>query len=820
MVLIGASVFAGIIGDIKDSVVILIVVVINAMLGFYQEYRAEQSLAALKKMLAPEAEVRRNTKPKIVPANQLVPGDIVLLDAGDRVPVDGRVIIAYNFKVDESSLTGESHTVGKHFQAISEKNTPLAERDNMLYMNTTVTCGRAEILVVATGMNTETGNLANMLSEAEESSTPLQIQLDNLGKRLSAIIGVIVIVMLIGGILRGEPWVKMVMTTIALAVAAIPEGLPAVVTVTLALGMQRMVKHRAIVKRLSAVETLGCTTVICSDKTGTLTLNQITARKLYTSGHLLSVSGEGYKCSGEICADDGEAAEFEQMLLPLALCNDAHLRSGEVIGDPMEGALIVLLAKGGLDREVLLKKYPRIAEIPFDAAHKLMATFHLDGDQVRVFIKGAPDILIEQCRYLYNRDGDILLDEKGKESLLLVNDSFAKDGLRVLASASRCLPVSEFYSESNLFDYLDDLRLNGLVGLMDPPRSEAKEAIELCHRAGIAVKMITGDQKITATAIAHELGIEGEVISNKELDVLNDAQLTRCINDIGIFARATPEQKVRIVHALKSSGHVVAMTGDGVNDAPALKNADIGVAMGITGSDVTKEAATMVLTDDSFATIVHAVEEGRTIYDNIIKFVRFQLSTNIGAILTVFIAPLLGLPLPFNPIQLLWINIIMDGPPAMELGMDPTRPGAMDAPPRTANERILNLRRLSNLAAYGIIMTVGTLGMLLWSLQTKSEEEALTLAFTTFVLFQVFNVFNARSDNGSAFNYTFFKNSILWLALVGVVCLQFLVVHWAPAQEIFHTTALSLQDWGVATLVASSVLLLEELRKKILNIQF
>ena len=816
LVLIGAAVLAGTIGDMKDSIAILVVVLINALLGFYQEYRAEQSLAALKKMLAPEAEVRRNGKTSMISAEQLVPGDIVLLDSGDRVPADGRVIVAHNFEVDESSLTGESHTVGKRSKALLNKNAPLAERNNMLYMNTTIARGRAEMVVIATGSETEMGRLAGMLAEAEEAPTPLQIQLDGLGKRLALIAGVVVVIMLIGGLLRAEPWLQIVMTAIALAVAAIPEGLPAVVTVTLALGLHRMAKHRAIVKRLAAVETLGCTSVICSDKTGTLTVNQMTARVLYTRGQCFTVEGEGYTTNGRIIAGDNvEPADLNPVLVPLALCNDAHLRAGQVIGDPMEGALLVLAAKGGLVQDTLQEHTPRIAEIPFDAAHKYMASFHLQGERIHVYVKGAPEVLIEQCTTYLDSHGDAALDIDAKALFRAQNTSLAAGGLRILAVASRTISASEFDPAGDLFAYMQELRLDGLVGMMDPPRPEVRAAIALCNQAGIAVKMITGDQKDTAAAIAAELGIKGEVHSGDELDALDDAQLADRIDGIGVFARATPEQKVRIVHALKACGHVSAMTGDGVNDAPALKTADIGVAMGITGTDVTKEAATMVLTDDNFATIVHAVEEGRTIYDNIVKFVRFQLSTNIGAILTVFTAPFLGLPLPFSPIQLLWINIIMDGPPAMALGVDPSRPGIMNNPPRKMHEPILTLRRLLNLAGYGATMMVGTLGVLLWALQNRTEEQALTLAFTTFVLFQVFNVFNARADTGSAFNRTFFQNRILWLALTGVVGLQFLAVHWPIAQNLFHTTALSVTDWALAISVTSSILILEEARKRL-----
>ncbi len=620
--------------------------------------------------------------------------------------------------------------------------------------------------------------------------------------------------MLIGGLLRGEPWVEMVMTAIALAVAAIPEGLPAVVMVTLALGLHHMARHRAIVKRLAAVETLGSTSVICSDKTGTLTVNQMTVRALFTLGRKFAVEGEGYHPNGQIVTDNAiDPTSLHPVLLAFTLCNDAHLRAGKAIGDPMEGALLVLAAKGGLDPEALREQMPRIAEIPFDAAHKYMATFHLHGEQVQMFVKGAPDVLIELCTSWLDAAGEQVLDAGAKNRLQQANEDLAKDGLRVLAAASRSIPTRDFDPAGDLFRYAEGLRLDGLAGLMDPPRPEARDAIALCQRAGIVVKMITGDQKITAAAIAKELGIQGEVLSSTELDALDDRHLTARINDIGVFARATPEQKVRIVHALKAHRHVVAMTGDGVNDAPALKTADIGVAMGITGTDVTREAATMVLTDDNFATIVHAVEEGRTIYDNIIKFVRFQLSTNIGAILTVFFSPFLGLPLPFSPIQLLWVNIIMDGPPAMALGVDPPRPNVMDVPPRPPDARILTLRRFANLAAYGATMMVGTLGILLWGLQHRTEPQALTLAFTTFVLFQVFNTFNARADTGSAFNRNFFRNRALWLAFAGVIGLQLLAVHWPFAHEIFDTTSLAALDWALAALVASSVLVLEEIRK-------
>jgi Ca2+-transporting ATPase len=818
LVLIGAAVLAAAVGDLTDALVILIVVVINAVLGFSQEYRAEQSLAALKKMLAPTAEVRRDGQTIMLSADKLVPGDIVLLNAGDRVPADGRVIAAISFEVDESSLTGESRTVGKQVDSLAGQDIPLAERANLFYMNTIVTRGRAEMVVTATGMRTELGLLAGMLGQAKDAPTPLQIQLDGLGRRLALIAGIVVSFMLIAGLLRGEPWIKMVLTAIALAVAAIPEGLPAVVTVTLAIGLQRMARNQAIVKRLAAVETLGCTSVICSDKTGTLTVNQMTARQLYTGGRHLQVSGEGYDTAGKIDGGDTGVPDMEALLTPIALCNDSQLRAGKVIGDPMEGALLAVAAKGGFDVEKLKQHHPRIAEIPFETEHKYQVTFNLDGELVRIMVKGAPDVLLNLCKTVFDENGDLPLDTQQYQLIEHANEKMASTGLRVLAVAWAEMPRGDFESNGDLFIYVKDLVFTGLVGLMDPPRPEARDAIALCHKAGISIKMITGDQKITATAIARELGIKGTVVTSAELDALDDAQLADVIDTIGVFTRATPEQKVRIVRALKARGHLTAMTGDGVNDAPALKTADIGVAMGLTGTDVAREAATMVLTDDNFATIVQAVKEGRTIYDNIVKFVRFQLSTNIGAILTVLIAPFLGLPLPFTPVQLLWVNIIMDGPPAMALGIDPPQPDIMSNQPRKASDRILTMRCLGKLTIFGVIMMVGTLGVLWWGLQTGSQTHAQTMAFTTFVLFQVFNAFNARVEEGSTFNANFFRNRYLWVALIGTVVLQALAVNWEPAQGVFDVETLTLADWLKATLVASSVLVLEEARKLVLRI--
>jgi Ca2+-transporting ATPase len=812
IVLLAAAALAGAIGDTKDAVVILAVVLLNALLGFWQENRAEATLAALKKMLSPEARVRRNGRVVVIPAAGLVPGDVVLLEAGDRVPADGRLLASHGVEIEEAALTGESQPVAKDAEAVVADDAPLAERTNMAYMNTVVTRGRAELLVTATGMATEMGRLTGMLDAAEPGPTPLQIQLDGLGRRLALIAVVVVGLILVLGLARGQPWLDTLLTSIALAVAAIPDGLPAVVTVTLALGMHRMARNQALVKKLAAVETLGSTTVICSDKTGTLTLNQMTARAVWFRGRRYRVSGEGYAAAGDIVPlGDGGRADLKPLLQAAALCNDSRIRAGHLIGDPTEGALLALAAKGGVGPATA--GLPRIAEIPFDSAHKFMATFHSDGDRVRLFVKGAPDVLLERAATWLDALGqEASLDGAARACIVAENETMARQAMRVLAVASRDIPVEHFDPAADLTRHVHGLTFLGLVGIIDPPRPEAREAIRLCRRAGIQVKMITGDHRLTAAAIARDLGIEGEVVSGHELDAMGNADLDGRIEEIAVFARVAPEHKVRIVQQLKARGHVVAMTGDGVNDAPALKNADIGVAMGITGTEVTKEAATMVLTDDNFATIVGAVKEGRVIHDNLVKFVRFQLSTNMGAIQTVLGASLLGWSTPFTAIQILWINIIMDGPPAMTLGVEPARPGVMDAPPRRPESRILTARRLAVLLFYGFIMAAGTLALFLQA-RPQGDAYALTLAFTTFVLFQFFNIFNARAEQRSAFATGFLRNRWLWLALAGVLALQVVVVHWGPAQAVFDTVDLRLADWLLAGGVASSVLWLDELRK-------
>jgi len=803
LVLLGAAVLALAVGNVKDAVVIAAVVLLNSVLGFVQEYRAERAVKALEEMLAQLALVRREGRIVCIPAEEVVPGDIVLVEAGDRLPADGRFLSVQGLEVDESSLTGESVPVAKQVEPLDRPDLALGDRTNQGWMNTVVTRGRGEMVVTATGASTEMGRIATLLEGTEEAPTPLQRQVDMLGKRLAALAGLVVVIIALAEWLRGTPPLDILLTAIALAVAAIPEGLPAVVTVTLALGMRRMAQRRAIVKRMSAVETLGSTSDICTDKTGTLTVNRMTVRQVLTPGGVCEATGEGYDERGEICGD----AEAIQPLLPaLVLCNDSDVENGKVAGDPMEAALLVLARKAGVEHRAVRKRYPRVAEVPFDAARKWMATFHAEEERIRIYVKGAPDVLAALSVRCH--DGSPV----DREAIERDNAALASSGLRVLAVATGTIDRLPADPE----EAVRDLTWLGLVGLVDPPRPEAREAIARCREAGIRVRMITGDHVLTGAAIARELGIEGEGISGPELDRLDDDALRACVDRYGVFARVSPDHKLRIVRALQQRRGVVAMVGDGVNDAPALRIADIGVAMGINGTDVTKEAARMVLADDNFATIVGAVEQGRAVYDNIVKFLRFQISTNIGAILTLLLAPIIALPTPFNPLQLLWVNLIMDGPPAMALGVDPPAPGIMKDKPRPRGARILTWGRFAHLAFFGAIMAAGTLVALHLG-SGVSTTHGRTMAFTTFVLFQFFNVFNARALRHSAFSTASFRNRALWTTLGCVLLLQVAAVDLPFLRGILGTTELGLREWAICAGLAAVVLLAEELRKLVVR---
>ena len=801
-ILVIAVVISILIHEYLDAAVIGIILLLNAFLGFIQEYRAEKSIEALKKMASLQAVIIRDGKEKKIDAKELVPGDIILLETGEKVPADARLIEIANLQTQEASLTGESLPVKKEI-AVLAANTPVADRRNMIFSGTIITNGRGKAVVVHTGMETEFGKIAKMIQKVMvEPPTPLQRKLKIFGEWLGLATIIICLAVFLIGLGAKVPVLEMFIAALSLAVAAIPEGLPAVVTISLALGIKRMVKRHALIRKLPFVETLGSTTVICSDKTGTLTMNEMTVRKIYANDKVISVSGRGYETTGNFYEADKkiDAKEISQLLKTGVFCNDAKLIDNSVIGDPTEGALIVSAAKAGIIKEELDARYPRMAEIGFSSERKRMSTYHDIGGKKTVFCKGAPDVILEFCDRKYTNGKVERLTRADKKRILEVNEQFAKHALRVLGFA---------YKESKTLDD-NNLIFVGLQGMIDPPRPEAKEAIEKCMTAGIKVVMITGDHKSTAEAVGRELGLAGKAVDGKELDKIHD--LENYIEGISIYARVDPRHKVMILKALKKKGHVVAMTGDGVNDAPALKNADIGIAMGITGTDVAKEASDMILTDDNFASIVNAVEEGRGIYDNIKKFVKYLLSSNLGEILVVFLALMFGWPLPVIAIHILWINLVTDGLPALALGVDPLEPGIMKRKPRNPKENIINKKRALNMLAIGIIMAIGTLGVFRWYDFNADLVYAQTMAFSVLVMFQLFNVLNCRSEEYSLFRLGLFSNKKLIGAIMISIVLQIIAVH-TPLNILFHTVSLGLKDWVVVFLVASSVLILGELFK-------
>ncbi len=836
LILIGAAITAAVVSrELKTPLVVLVVVLINAVIGFVQENRAERSLEALRNMLVDHARTRRDGVTVIVPATDLVPGDIVLLEAGDRIPADGRLLIANSVEVDEAVLTGESRPTAKNTEQVDADDVSIGDRSCMAFMNTVVTRGRLEIVVTGTGMSTEIGRIAGLLGATESAPTPLQRQLDDLAHSLAKLAGLVVLAVFAIGLARGQSFQDVLLTAVALAVAAIPEGLPAVTVVTLAVGVSKMAKRNAIVKRLASVETLGCTTVICSDKTGTLTLNEMTAVELVVQLRSHAVTGQGYAPDGEIERVPGdETVALDAALIAMALCNDATIRhessSWQLVGDPTEGALVTLAAKGGVDIDAARVEHPRVAELPFDSANKFMVTAHsmvtqAGEDTVRVFAKGAPDVLLTRSTRVIAGDGVVAPLASSGSAIEEAIDEMAARGLRVLAVAQREFDpdaFAEFTAQGgDVIDLASDLTLLALVGIVDPPRPEARQAIAEAHSAGIDVKMITGDHAATAGSIARQLGLTGSVMSGAELDRTDDADLAVRLAGTAVFARVSPEHKLRLVAALQKQGNVVAMTGDGVNDAPALKQADIGIAMGITGTDVTKQAATMVLTDDNFATIVEAVRRGRTIYENIVKFVRFQLATTLGFAALFLLAGLLGIAdgKPFTAIAILWVNIVMDGPPAMALGIDPSSPDVMQRRPRPMTERVIPRRRWFAIGLSAAVMAAGTLAVLAFAPGPEPSAGTATLAgtmaFNTFVLFQFFNLLNSRSEDRSVFRRSTLTNRWLWASLALVITLQVAVTHVGPMQELFDTTSIAATDWAVCLAVASSLLWIEELRKLI-----
>lgn len=811
IILLIASVISIFLSEITDSLIIIAIVIINACLGVFQEYRASKALEALKKMSAPNAKVLRDGETLTIPSRELVPGDVVILETGDYMPADLRLISTVNLKVEEAALTGESVPVEKHAGAALEGEVALGDQINSGFMGTVITYGRGLGVVTKTGMNTVIGGIAAMIQEAEEEDTPLQKKLKHMGKLLGTGCLVICALVFVLGLARGEEILQMFMTAISLAVAAIPEGLPAVVTIVLAIGMQRLVKRNAIMKKLHAVETLGGTTVICSDKTGTLTQNQMTIVKMYIPGREISVEGEGYKPFGRMY--EGEKLlnlEEEQALRRLleiqALCNDArleHLTEGateewRIIGDPTEGAMIVAAAKAGIGREEINSKYPRINEIPFDSGRKLMTTFHSTGGKlILACTKGAPDILIERCTKIMRGDGTIEpITDEGKKAVLEENHGLASEALRVLGMAFR--EVEAVSDSPTSEEYESDLIFCGLVGMIDPPRAEAIEAVKVCKTAGIRVVMITGDYKDTAAAIARQLDIIGEndkVLDGEELNKLSDEDFAEAVKTVNVYARVSPEHKVRIVQAIKKHGNIAAMTGDGVNDAPALKHADIGIAMGITGTDVTKESADMIITDDNFASIVSAVEEGRVIFSNIRKFVFFLMSCNVGEVLIIFISMLLGWPIPLLPIHLLWVNLLTDAFPALALGTEKMEPGLMQQKPRDPKATIIDKSMLVSIIVQSSVMTAAILISFYIGWTAGGEVLGRTYALMTMCISEILRAYTCRSEKHTAFKLGFFSNSRLNLATIGCLFLLVIIVLVPGLRDVFSLAKLSIHDW-------------------------
>lgn len=839
VILIVAALIAALLGEIVDAAAILVIVVLNAVLGFVQEYRAERALEALKELAAPQARVLREGKEMRVPAKELVPGDILLIESGDKLSADARLIHSVDIRVDESSLTGESTPVEKDAAPV-KKDAQVAERRNMLFMGTAVTYGRGKAVVVETGMNTQIGKIAEIIQVAEEELTPLQKRLEKFGEQVG--IGILIIcgIVFISEIaespdlvgmlssirivefLTSSHLIELFLISVSLAVAAIPEGLPAVITITLALGLQRMVKRNSIVRKLHAVETLGSTGIICSDKTGTLTRSEMTVRRVYVDGRLIDVTGQGYEPKGEFRVGGSKLQAKKEKGLSLllrigTLCNNSHLEGGrgwKVVGDPTEGALIVAAEKAGLSHDELKRRYPRIEEIPFDSERKRMTTIHKTPEgEMHAYMKGACEIVLGLCSYYLESGKMRKLTPEIREEILRRNSEMADDALRVLAFAYKELKSRNYSPEK----VEREMVFVGLMGMMDPPREEVYEAVRKCERAGMRVVMITGDHKITAVAVARELGImkeDSKVLTGEELDRLGEKGLERIVDQVAVYARVSPQHKIMIVKALKAKGHIVAMTGDGVNDAPALKMADIGIAMGITGTDVSKEASDMILIDDNFASIVAAVEEGRGIFDNIKKFIRFLLSCNAGEVLTIFLAPFLNLPIPLLPPQILMMNLVTDGLPALALGVEPTNPKIMERPPRDPEEDILK-PMIPDIVMVGFLISVGTL--LIFSQYYGNNPYNLsiarTAAFTTIVMFELFVAFACRSSTRTLVEAGLFSNRSLLLAVASSLALQLAVLYLPPLQPIFNTVPLSLADWARVLIISSTAFFAMELVK-------
>jgi len=814
LVLIGAAIVSGVMGELIDTLAIVVIVIINAIIGFIQEYRAERAMKALKKMAAPDAVVIRDGSRVNIPASEIVPGDIVALEAGNIVPADMRLIETSQLKIEEAALTGESVPVEKTTSSIKDRSIPLGDRKNMAYKGTIVTYGRGVGVVVSTGMNTELGRIANLLQKEEEVKTPLQKRLARFGQMLSiTVIGICAIVFF-AGLMRGEEPVIMFLTAVSLAVAAVPEALPAVVTISLALGAQKMVRKNALIRKLPAVETLGSVTYICSDKTGTLTLNKMTVEKLYVDGRVI-------KCTGKIIDNDPLQDVFsspvETILTCMALNNDAsETRDGNIIGDPTEVALYQMAKDNRVHKKEAEAVFPRIDEIPFDSMRKRMTTMHRNGGGVVSFTKGAFESIIERSTHIITSNGIIELDDKTKNQLESVNEDICSQGYRTIAFGFRIWDspphdISPQYIENSLV-------FIGLAALMDPPREEVQEAVRLCIEAGIKPVMITGDHPSTAGTIAKRLGIidHGDsIITGRELEEMDIDEFEERVEKIRVYARVAPEQKIKIVGALQDKGEFVAMTGDGVNDAPALKRADIGIAMGITGTDVAKEASHMILLDDNFATIVKAVKEGRRIFDNIRKFIRYTMTSNSGEIWTIFLAPFLGLPVPLLPIHILWVNLVTDGLPGLAYSVEPPEKDIMRRPPRDPDENIFT-GMWFQIIWIGLLMGGICILTQVWAIKQGYEyREWQTMVFTILCLSQMGNAFALRSERESLFKIGIFSNMYMFGAVVLTFVLQMCIIYIPQLNPIFKTTPLNLRDLLITLIISSIVFFAVETEKAI-----
>ena len=807
-------------GQFYTGVFLILLTVFNAWMAMNQEGKAEASASALQGMMVVKAKARRDGNLVEIPMDQLVPGDIVNIEAGDLVPADARILTAATLEIDESALTGESVPTPKSVDAVAA-DAALGDRVDMAFMNCQVTRGAGTVLVVTTGMATEVGHISGMLQATEVEKTPLTKQLDALTNQILVIAGIALVVSTGLGLYRGIQLQELFLSAVAFAVAAIPTALPAVTTAILSKGSQMLADAGAIMKRLRSVETLGSTSALNSDKTGTLTLNQMTAIQMAVVGRRYTISGDGYSTTGQITHAGGQPdVPMEQYLLPMALCADAEVRDGGLVGDPTEGALVVLAAKGGVDPALTRERYPRVATLPFDAAYKMMATFHAMKDEagkdvIRGYIKGAPDQLLARAKDAHGPDGSPVAIADIRDGYMTENERLGTQGLRVMATGQKDFDPATFDPDADLLPAIDGLTLLAMVGIVDPPRPAAKDAIAQAKAAGIQVRMITGDHAVTAGAIAHQIGIEGRAITGAEFRAMSDEEAMRQIDGIGVIARVSPEDKVHLVDILRKKGHVVGMTGDGVNDAPALKKADIGIAMGITGTEVSKQAAVMILTDDNYATIVKAVGLGRAVYDNLLRFIRFQMAGLFGYIATFLGSALLNIlgGIPFLPLQTMWLNFTVNVFQAIGLGYGKPREGLMKVPPRPKEQRIIPRRLMTWLVFMGLVMAAGTLGVLAWANESYGDVVARTMGITTFSLFRLFSSLETADQDESLFGGSILANKPLLVATGLSVLTIILATELGFLQRLLGTASLSVDQWAVCVVVPLSLIVVEEVRK-------